>query len=135
MMASDCSPLTEEQMKILMVLLIAPENEIQVLYDDILKAGDFISNVVKKRAEAFKLPFDPSAIMMISMMTKGNPGRAVLAMIDSLEEWDKQGKQNTITAGFISQHVYPWGYYTESAFEREWNNRQAKKEESYNYLI
>jgi len=95
---------------------------------------DFICKVIKKRIEAFKLPkFSDSAIIFISLMTL-NPAKAVLAIIDSLEAFQKNPDKE-INLEFICEFVYPLGFYTQEAFEKEWINRSSAKSEGFNYLI
>lgn len=135
-------PMNGEQCEALLVMLIAEMQDKQMfdkLYESTVKEKDSICKVIEKRVEVFKLPkFEPSAVMFISMIVSGNPGKSVLAMIDTLDAWksiEKKSDDDKIDAKFMSTYVYPFGFYDNDGFERNFNEKREKPKEGHNFLI
>lgn len=120
----DFVQLTKEQAESLLVIMTA-EKKAPTVFEDIWKEFEktFGCQLIQKRIAAFKLQkFEQSAILTLLTMCGNHAGRLVLAMIDTLEARDRVSvKPEKINCEFICTYVYPWGTYTEEAFEREWH--------------
>jgi len=128
--------LSDEQTKTLISMIMLEKNETKQFAEITKKIldEDFLCKVIKKRIEAFKLPkFSDSAIIFISLMTC-NAGKTVLAIIETLEAFQKNPDKE-INLEFICEYVYPLGFYTQEAFEKEWDKRTSAKREGFNFLI
>ena len=128
-------PLKDEQVELMMkVHLSELENKARFdeFYQNYFLKADFLAQVLEKRIKVFKLPrFEPSAIIFISLLVDGNPGRAVLALIETLEKAEELSGGGLIDSAFIANSVYPWGFYTDEEFEKEFERRK----EEHNRLI
>jgi len=117
--------LTEDQSKMLMTLLMADKD----MPDDMI-AEDFLCNVVKKRIEACKLPieYDNIGLAYLSILCEGNPGRAVISLIDLL---NKEVPKITVQS---MVDVYPDGHYSNEALEERIDTLKEKKDGKWDYL-
>lgn len=130
-------PLTEDETATLIGISSmetqAPDKFLET-YDKFRK-NSFIVKVLEKRIEFFKLSkFEPSALMILSLFSEGNPGRAVLSLIETLEAYDRYHPEK-IDLHFICTQVYPMGIYTDQGFEREWERRKDNFDAGYNPII
>jgi hypothetical protein len=139
MNSSRYQSMTEDQSRALMAIMFAESSNKALLdkdYNEVLGTQDFICQVIEKRVAAFKLPkFEPSAVIMLSILVQGNPGKAVIGMVETMEKFEEI-KPDKINAQFIAEHVYPWGFYLDSAWENVWDTRKmADRATGYNKLI
>lgn len=74
------------------------------------------TQILKRRIEVFKLPitFTMTGIIGMLAMTNGVPGRAVVLLVDCLNELPPGSVVNASTLG----EIYPWGFYKEEIFGR-----------------
>ena len=117
--------LTREQSKVLMNLMMV---ESQIPEEKI--ADDFLCNVIKKRITARKLPieYETNGLAYLSVLCEGNPGRAVLTLIELLNR-----KEPKITIEALV-NAYPYGHYTTLALEKRIDEvREQKGEWDYLY--
>ena len=116
--------LTKEQSEILMGLMMA---ESQIPEEKI--ADDFLCNVIKKRITACKLPieYETNGLVYLSVLCEGNPGRAVLTLIELLNR-----KEPKITIHALVD-AYPDGHYTTEALEKRIDEVRERKSE-WDYL-
>jgi len=132
--------MTQDQAEALLSVVLMDKQGNKKLFDDFyldILTNDFVCKVLEKRISVCKLPrFEASALAMISILSEGNPGRAVLSLIETMEKFDAV-KPKTIDAEFVSTYVYPWGFYTEAEFEKEFDKRRepVNKKMGYNWLI
>jgi hypothetical protein len=132
--------MTESQTSVVLSLMLA-ESENKESFDkgyrEQVKDVDFICQIIEKRIKAFKLPtFEPSAVMMLSMFAQGNPGRAVISIIDTLDTWKRLGGIHKISGEFVATHVYPMGIYSQEEFETVWDAKKLEpKDQGYNFII
>lgn len=130
-------PLTEEESRfIVTVCLIDKSDPIALIemYNE-FRETTFITKILEKRIEAFKLPkFEMSAILALTVLSTGNPGRAVLSLIETMEAYDKFFPEE-INIDFICTNVYPFGIYTDEGFEQVWETRKENFDKGYNPII
>jgi len=102
------------------------------------EAQTFLSLLLinEKDPTAFQLPlFEKSALLALELFAQGNPGRAVLSLIDTMEAYEKYLPEK-IDISFISTFVYPDGPYSQVGFETVWEDRKnGTKVCGYNRMI
>jgi len=115
----DSMALDVTQAKLLLSLRFMDEHEIPKKSLE----EDFVCQVVMKRINACELPLniDNRAIAYISVLSKGNPGRAVITLIDILERDIENVTLDTLVG------LYPFGHYSEDALCRKIDEHQARK--------
>lgn len=107
-------PLEKEYSGVLTTLLL----QVNITKSDDMpgdKELPFTSKVVKKRIEVMKLPieFTDAALLSIDIFTQGNPGRAVVFLIDALTKFEN----GIVSLNDVCEKLYPMGFYTEEALE------------------
>lgn len=127
-------PLNPKQMEMLVGITMLAHKGVDIPEKEM--EADPMCQIMLKRIKAFNLPeFKGSAIVALSLLAEGNPGRGVMAMMDTMREYDKR-KPEKIDVGFVSEFVYPFGYYTEESFEALWDSYKEKPESHpYSKLI
>ena len=126
-------PLTNDEM--LIILSMDFNGRHKELYDEFEKEP--IAQLFIKRLNVFKKApyniraFEKDAIIGLGLLSKGNPGRAVLSMIDTLEKADEFNPKK-IDLEFICYHVYPDGVYSDEEFPIEFEKKHSSK---YNFLL
>ena len=100
-------PLTGDQSQLMMQLMLLDE-EPEGMREEIV-GKDIAAAVLSKRIEAFDLPVKLSAkaLMYVVILCAGNPGRAVVTLIDILD-----AELNEVTMDDLVR-IYPWGHYNE----------------------
>jgi hypothetical protein len=131
-------PMDETTTKMMLVVLTMERegisSEIAQMYVDFQNIY-FSARVLQKRLEVLKTPIlEPTAIMALSVLAKGNPGRAILGMIETYEKADEL-KPDKINAGFICEYVYPMGFYDEEEFGKLFDARREKRTGKYDFII
>ena len=92
---------------------LAPKN---ILFSEIKQIPEkelpHVIRILDKRIEVMKLPikFNLKAKLLLFVLTDSNPGRMMLALIDSLTKYE--GKE--VTEGEICD-IYPEGFYSEES--------------------
>lgn len=130
-------PLTDEQTKMVLSILLALKSDRQNVCKEIAEVftDDFIAKVICKRINVLNLPkLTPDAILFISLLAEGNPGKSVLMLIETLEKAEEL-KISDINIEFIMTDVYPWGFYQDDIFAQEFDQRREKHDQGYNRLI
>ena len=84
------TPMDETSTKMMCAVLLVEEegipSKINEMYTDLQKVY-FSAKVLQRRLEVLKIPkMEPTAVMALSVLTKGNPGRAILGMIEAYEK-------------------------------------------------
>lgn len=116
-----CQPLDKESAETLCKLLFI-ENQGRGLP---VPEGEmtFLSQIVKKRIEAMKLPVIIKNSGLIGLMCFAkNPGQAVALLIDFLTHFEGQ----ELTANRLCE-LYPYGFYTEEALTDYIDNQLKPK--------
>ena len=131
-------PMSEISMKLMFLILsVERENkpsEIAELYAD-FKEAFFSANVLQKRLEVLKIPMiEPTGVLALSVLAEGNPGRAILGMIETYEKFDEI-KPEKINANFICEHVYPFGFYSEEEACYRFDVRKDNRTGKYDFII
>ena len=100
-------PLTEEQSQIMMQLMLLDEDP-EGMREEIIEK-DIVAAIVSKRIEALDLQVKLStkALMYITLLCAGNPGRAVVTLIDILDAGYKEVTMKDLVS------MYPMGHYNE----------------------
>jgi hypothetical protein len=131
-------PMTGSQCETFLHLTIAEQSDkkqFDKIYHDELQPRDMICKIIEKRIEAFKLPhLEPSAIVFISLLSEGNPGRSILGLIETLEHAMKSNPE-LIDSTFIAMEVYPWGFHTPESFEKEFEARRDHPKGRWDFII
>ena len=89
---------------------------INILFSEIKQIPEkelpHVIRILDKRIEVMKLPikFNLKAKLLLFVLTDSNPGRMMLALIDSLTKYE--GKE--VTEGEICD-IYPEGFYSEES--------------------
>ena len=75
----------------------------------------FTCKVIDKRVEELDLPikFTDAALLAAEVFAEGNPGKAVVFLIDSLNKFE--GK--TVGLDEICESLYPFGFYTDASLD------------------
>jgi hypothetical protein len=94
-----------------------------------------LAEILEKRITVLKLPVvEPTAIMALVLLAP-NPGKAILALIETYEKADLVHPEK-ITAEFVCLNVYPMGFYNDREFEDNFEFRKANRESGkYNFII
>lgn len=85
--------------------------------------------IIKLRVNAFGLPIDATGIIMCTILGKANPGRCLLALLESCAKAVALGTQS-IDHTMIATKVYPYGFYTDEIAHRRFDTFKA-----YSYLL
>ena len=91
------------------------ENQIEEKRETVTPDSPFMSTkIINKKIEVFELPiyFSPAALLLVCILTKEVPGKAVVVLIDSLTKYADQ----VVTAQKLLD-LYPNGFYTQASFE------------------
>jgi len=131
-------PMTDDEAQTFLAILLINKKDPQafaLVYPE-MRENSFILSVLEKRIEAFQLPlFEKSALLALELFAQGNPGRAVLSLIDTMEAYQKYLPEK-IDISFISTFVYPDGPYSQAGFETVWEDRKnGIKVCGYNRMI
>jgi len=93
--------------------------------------NDFLVNVVRKRIEAGNLPieYDMRGLAYLSILCEGNPGRAVITLIDLLNNGAVRITVDSLVA------IYPNGHYSDDVLrERIDKLKTGTGEGKWDYL-
>jgi hypothetical protein len=115
--------LTPEQAKLLAQIILSNNEHAEIAETDY----PFLSQIVKKRVEALKLPIklSPAALIAVNAFTD-RPGSAVVLLIDALNKYTTEEdyknwlqkkpspEPREITVSDLCM-LYPEGFYTEAA--------------------
>jgi len=128
----DYQQMTREQSEILMKLMFLKEEPPLEEFISEMEE-DFGTQILHKRITSCDLPrLEPSAyIDLVNFADR--PGTLVMALIDTLEKHEEI-KPDKINAGFIAEHVYPFGFYKPEVAERIYDERRHKKPNKFDYL-
>jgi hypothetical protein len=114
----------DEESKIMMMLLLYKDPEINMMYDDILKASH-IAKILVSRAEYAGLKMDKKSFIMISMMCE-TPGAAVMYVYYLLYKSKELGEK-IISFETLCSSIFPWGFFTEETLHFYWDEQKVKK--------
>jgi hypothetical protein len=115
----DNNPLNEEDAALLLRLLTSGNIELGCLSDS------HIVQILQWRIEVCELPLDiePKAMAYIMILSDGNPGKAIVILIDLLELVEHRKKklpENEAIKIALEDLVgiYPMGFYNDRSLER-----------------
>lgn len=123
--------LTETQAQLLVGILMAPT---EIVIPDNEKLP--IMQIVQKRITGYNLPikFTDAALLYIAILSDGNPGKAMVILIDSLQRYGNDKDVVEVTTSDLCE-LYPWGFYTYDSFvdyiDNYLKNRKVKYSEIY----
>jgi hypothetical protein len=125
-----------------LVMLLTAEREDKVnfdteIYPAFLASGEasITANIIKLRIEVLKLPkLEPSAIMVLAMFSGGNPGKAILGLVETIEDAAEK-KPSLIDAKFVCDQVYPFGFYSDAEWYNVFECRKERNQEGFNWII
>lgn len=104
-------PMTEEQSQNVIRIIMAEENHLE----KVISGSDtpWQVEMIQKRIEVLKLPIrlKPSALLFILILTEGNPGKMITALIDCLIQCEGE----EVGVDEMCQKVYPDGFYTDDS--------------------
>ena len=131
-------PMSETSTKMMCAVLLVEEegisSKIDEMYTDLQKVY-FSAKVLQRRLEVLKIPkMEPTAVMALSVLAEGNPGRAILGMIETYEKAEIL-KPPKINAAFICENVYPWGFYDENESYSRFDARRENRSGKYDFII
>lgn len=136
------APLTEDQSKTFLQLILAKSNGNQSQIEEMGKALEadnyFPYMLLKKRLDCYKDRLDPismttDAVVFLAMMGHV-PGHWVIMLVECFEKAFEMHKE-VIDLEFVATHVYPWGFYTQAGFEEVWDLKKSNHDVGYNWLI
>jgi hypothetical protein len=92
-------------------------NSVQAFISD-LETETHVIEIMRKRVDAYALDFDISGIVMCFILGKGNPGRSLVAVLESAAVAQLSGVA-TVSHEFVDLIAYPGGFYSDrDAFTR-----------------
>lgn len=128
--------LDEDFSKLLLTILFVEKEtpkKLPLLYKD-FQESFFVSRILQKRIDVFHLPtIEPGAIMTLTVLAN-NPGKGILALIETYEKADKL-RPEKINAEFVCIHVYPMGFYADVEFKTAFENRKTNRYGKYDFII
>mgnify|MGYP001021929473 CR=1 FL=1 len=126
-------PLSEEQSRQLMALLLNKDKDVPLAQEPIL-ANEKSSQMILKRIEAFKLPFTITAQFMIaSIMTwVSSPGKLV-ALLWLCHNYHKQTGKTLLNIEDWT-NMFPWGTPTDKEFGLWWDKQKCKYDNKVDLL-
>lgn len=134
----DTVPLSEEAFKIGIILLRMTANgENSALIDQLYAECAGLSNtmlIIERRVEVFKLPVTKSGIIALCLLGDFNPGRTILALIESLADRDERKSESKINVEYIFKYVYPNGFYRREIAHKLFDKYRNDKQHKYGYI-
>ena len=116
----ETEPFGKETAQMYMMCALAESQNLPMQGESKESPDPFSVKVMKKRIEAYKLPisFTIAGWLATLAFTRDNPGRAVTLLIDALNFFPAGTEVTALKLG----DLYPWGPYTEKAFENYVDN-------------
>lgn len=132
-MEGTARPLRPEAMQTLIMLAMVSENfkrhpnpeREKKITDELEENLTGVSLIIRKRMEVLELPiqFDIFALTAVVIFADGNPGRAMMVLIDALNKYEGQ----TVSIEDLCQ-LYPDGIYDEESFGKKLAKIRAREE-------
>jgi hypothetical protein len=119
-------PLTEEQIEILMKLTLSTHKDAPLGEDkNNIIHQNFISQIVTKRIEAYKLPFNLTEFFLLMSLSTWvtSPGRAMIMLAICQEYVANHDKKLLGIIEWVG--IFPFGVPTDEEFDKMWDGQKV----------
>jgi hypothetical protein len=102
------------QSKMLMILAMANDVQINELYEDMMDST--LLQIIDVRNEKMFLNLSKKVMLLCAALAE-TPAAAIMILIDYMS----MRKKYTVTIENICEHLYPMGFFTDEAYEKNWD--------------
>lgn len=106
-MPNNLREMNEDELAIFCTLELS--KDVTELYDEIIKNGGWVLNVIRKRFSVYDIETDKKVLIMVLAMGDGAAGLCV-KYVDDIANWSSENKCKKIDWSVFTKLVYPNGF-------------------------
>jgi hypothetical protein len=126
-------PLSEEQMKMLLSLLVMDEEESQKLYDELTKEF-FMIKIFEDRLKATGRELNKAGLAFVSLCCT-TPGEAVMYAYYIASQMKRKELGQKIDLQTLCMEIFPFGIFSRESLEKAWDGQKIERESGSDNLL
>jgi len=126
-------PLTDEQMKMLLNLIVMDEKDAQKLYDELCKSF-YLTKILEDRLKSTGRELDKAALAFVSLCCT-TPGEAVMYAYYIASQMKSKGLAQKIDLQTLCMEIFPIGIFSKESLEKAWDAQKVERERGSDNLL